>query len=176
MPGRVRLVKDIRIKIKKRLIIELITGIGLLASSLTLTGDKSQIQSYNDMVNVPVVKMEGKITESPRKKNTEELVKEYFADTPDLISVAWCESRFRQFDQNGEVVRGEVNPSDVGVTQINTYFHEDAAEKLGMDLYTLEGNAEYAKYLYRKEGLTPWKASSPCWNKLIGSNEVAMLK
>ena len=121
-----------------------------------------------------VVKTEEKTIQSPRKKSTEELVREYFADTPDLVSVAWCESHFRQFDQNGEVFRGEVNPSDVGVTQINTYYHKDTAEKLGMDLYTLEGNAKYAKYLYRKEGLTPWKASSPCWNKLIGSSEVAL--
>lgn len=121
-----------------------------------------------------VVKTEEKTIQSPRKKSAEELVREYFADTPDLVSVAWCESRFRQFDQNGEVFRGEVNPSDVGVTQINTYYHKDTAEKLGMNLYTLKGNAEYAKYLYRKEGLTPWKASYPCWNKLIGSSEVAL--
>ncbi len=49
--------------------------------------------------------------------------------------------------------------------QINTYYHRDAAEKLGMDLYSLHGNLAYAQYLYEKEGTVPWNSSKPCWGK-----------
>lgn len=148
----------------------------MLASSLTITGDRINIKSYDDRIVTPAVVSEEKIQKSPKKKTVEESVREYFIDTPELVSVAWCESRFRQFNPQGEVFRGEVNPNDIGVTQINTYYHLETANKLGIDIYTLEGNMKYAKYLYKKQGLAPWRSSSPCWNKFIGPKEVALAK
>jgi len=105
------------------------------------------------------------IANSGNRKNVEASVREYFKDTPILAEIAKCESRFRQVDENGDVVRGEINRSDIGVMQINTYYHADTAKKLGLDLKTLGGNMAYAKYLYEKEGSTPWLSSSGCWNK-----------
>ena len=55
--------------------------------------------------------------------------------------------------------------------QINTYYHADTAERLGIDIHSLEGNMAYAKNLYEREGLQPWSASSKCWSK---SAHVAM--
>lgn len=98
-------------------------------------------------------------------KTVEEMLKEYFKDSPIMIKVAWCESRNRQFEKNGEVFRGIVNNNDVGIMQINTYYHEETAKKMGLDLMTLEGNIAYGKYLYEKEGTTPWNSSSACWAK-----------
>ncbi len=103
-------------------------------------------------------------------KTVEEMVKEYFKDTPIMIKVAWCESRNRQYDKNGDLFRGIVNNDDVGVMQINTYYHKETAKKMGLDLTTLEGNLTYGKYLYEKEGTTPWNSSSACW---AADNEVA---
>ncbi|MEK7613883.1 MAG: hypothetical protein AAB439_03375 [Patescibacteria group bacterium] len=93
-------------------------------------------------------------------------VREYFSDTPLLADIAWCESRMRHLDKNGQVLRGTVDGDDVGVMQINTRYHGEKAEELGLNLYSLQGNLEYAEYLYEKQGSKPWLASSPCWGKL----------
>lgn len=99
-------------------------------------------------------------------KNPETLgayVREYYKETPVLANIAWCESRMRHVGKDGEIFRGVVNDKDIGVMQINTRFHEATATDMGIDLYSLQGNLEYAKYLYEKEGTKPWKASKPCW-------------
>lgn len=101
-------------------------------------------------------------------KNPETLgayVREHFSDIPVMADIAWCESRFRHLTPEGEVFRGKVNKSDIGVMQINTYYHGAKAEELGIDLYSLYGNLEYARYLYEKEGTKPWNSSRPCWGK-----------
>ncbi len=87
----------------------------------------------------------------------------YFADIPELIEVAWCESSFRHYDRYGRVKRGFENNSDIGVMQINAFYHERTARSLGFDIYTLQGNLDYARWLYRKEGLVPWNHSRSCW-------------
>jgi len=96
---------------------------------------------------------------------TEEIVIEYFSDLPIMADIARCESHFRQTDKNGKVLRGDADANDVGVMQINERYHLTQSEKLGYDIYTLEGNMEYARYLYEKEGARPWLASSKCWAK-----------
>lgn len=96
---------------------------------------------------------------------TEAQVKAYFADTPILAEIAFCESRFRQFDANGNVLRGVQNNLDVGVMQINEKYHLSTAQKLGLNLHTLEGNMAYGKYLYETQGTKPWNYSSGCWGK-----------
>ncbi len=94
-------------------------------------------------------------------------VREYFADMPVLSEVARCESEFRQFDSKGHVVRGKADRNDVGIMQINERYHLDRAETLGYDIYTLEGNMAYARYLYETEGTKPWNASRPCWGNAV---------
>jgi hypothetical protein len=106
--------------------------------------------------------------ESP---TVEEYVREHFENYPVMAEVAGCESSFRQFGEDGDVIRGKVNKSDVGVMQINEYYHGKTADRLGINLYTLEGNMNYAEYLFEKEGTTPWLASSKCWGV---ENHVAM--
>ena len=96
---------------------------------------------------------------------TEEQVRAYFSDMPILAEVARCESEYRQFDKNGQVLRGVVNSQDVGVMQINEKYHLSTAQKLGLNLYTLEGNMAYARYLYETQGTRPWNYSSACWSK-----------
>lgn len=94
-------------------------------------------------------------------------VDEYFKDTPILADIAWCESRVRHVDSTtSKVLRGTVDSDDIGVMQINTRYHGAEAEKLGLDLKSLSGNLEYAKYLYEKEGTKPWRSSKACWGHL----------
>jgi hypothetical protein len=99
------------------------------------------------------------------QEDVEEYVREYFAETPILTKVAFCESTLRHFGKDGYVIRGIVDKRDVGLMQINEGYHLETATKLGHNIYTLEGNMDYAKVLYQKFGLSPWKASSKCWLK-----------
>ena len=96
---------------------------------------------------------------------TEQIVTEYFKDDPILVKVAFCESTLTHYKEDGTVLRGKVDNRDVGVMQINTYYHGDTADRMGLDLLTLEGNLAYAKNLYDRQGLQPWSASSKCWSK-----------
>ncbi len=105
-------------------------------------------------------------------KNVERFIADYFADIPIMAKIAKCESRNRHLDSRGQVLKGEVTPLDRGVMQINLYYHEKTAEKLGLDVHDLDDNVAYARYLYEKQGAKPWMSSSACWSKLA-SREVA---
>ncbi len=109
----------------------------------------------------------GEVTETENlygdAQTVEQYVRDYYSDTPVLAEIARCESTFRHFDRHGNILRGVVNNSDVGVMQINTYYHGETAETLGFDIYTLEGNLGYGQHLYEREGTTPWNASAFCW-------------
>ncbi len=138
--------------------IELTTAIFFLVSSLSGSANVAVAQdvsnSDNTQSNSQVVKP---IT-------LEAYVREYFAETPILAEIAKCESRFRQVNKDGSVLRGEANKSDVGLMQVNEYYHGEKAVDLGFDLTTINGNLAYAKYLYDKEGTRPWNASAKCWS------------
>lgn len=95
--------------------------------------------------------------------NAEWHVKDYFRDSPDLVKIAYCESTYRQFDKNGDVLQGRVNSDDIGIMQINRYYHGKTAIKLGYDIYSMEGNLGYAKWLYEHYGDRPWVHSKKCW-------------
>jgi hypothetical protein len=145
--------------------IELTTGLVFLMTSLY--GNAS---TTTDSVNVQTLRANVGNTASVAASDRaifEKYVRDHFADTPILAEIARCESTFRQFDKNGNVIRGLVDNDDIGLMQINERYHLDTAEKLGYDIHTLEGNMAYAKYLYGKSGSRPWNASKPCWEKTL---------
>ena len=76
--------------------------------------------------------------------------------------IAQCESSMRQFNPDGSVLRGRVNPKDVGLFQINEYYHLADSIRLGYDIYTLEGNIGYAEHLVETQGFRPWIHSNNC--------------
>ncbi len=113
------------------------------------------------------------------RKQLEQIAKVYFKDYPILVKIAGCESQFRQFDTNGNVLVGRVNKGDLGLMQINKYYHGVKSDELGFDIETVEGNMAYAKYLYEKEGEKPWLSSSKCWKQAPAQklgDQVAMNK
>lgn len=79
-----------------------------------------------------------------------------------LKDIAYCESRNRQFSNDG-VLYSHTN--DVGIFQINEWYHKETAQSLGLDIGKLVDNVIYGIHLYTKEGNTPWRASLPCWSK-----------
>ena len=121
----------------------------------------AEAESINDSVSAP----EAKTKKLDRNADVESKVRLYFKDTPIMAEIVSCESHFRQFNADGTVLRGIANNQDVGIAQVNEYYHAKRAKKLGMDIYTVEGNMEYAKLLYDEEGTDPWISSAPCWKK-----------
>lgn len=84
--------------------------------------------------------------------------------SPILDRIANCESHGQQLNQHGQVLLN-INTNgtvDIGLYQINS-IHEAEATKLGYDLFTVEGNTAYAKYLYATKGTGDWASSQKCW-------------
>jgi soluble lytic murein transglycosylase-like protein len=103
-------------------------------------------------------------TQSPVTARTvEKKVRAYYVDMPVMIQIAKCESRFRQYDENGNALPNADGSGAVGVMQIMSSVHKGAATKLGHDIFTLDGNLAYARHLYQNEGTRPWNASKSCW-------------
>lgn len=101
----------------------------------------------------------------PASHSVEEYVREYFKDAPVMIEIARCESRFRQLDSTGKVLKNPTS-SAMGAFQIMASLHADSAKtNLGLNIYDLEGNAAYARYLYERNGTRDWNASKHCWGK-----------
>jgi hypothetical protein len=129
------------------------------------TGFTSPVQATEaPKIEVNLVK-ETTNKEVENMMSTEKYVRQYFSDIPIMVQVAKCESHFRQLDEDGDVHRGIVNNKDVGVMQINEYYHLDEAQKENYNLYSLEGNTAYARKLYEREGTEPWSSSKACWGK-----------
>ncbi|MDO8590165.1 MAG: hypothetical protein Q7R69_02735 [bacterium] len=105
-------------------------------------------------------------------KNVEKFINDYFADIPILAEIAKCESRYRQFNSEGNVLKGRRDRRDTGVMQINLFYHAQTADKLGLDVHDLDDNVAYARYLYEKQGAKPWMSSSACWAK-FSKSEIA---
>jgi hypothetical protein len=129
------------------------------------------IEAPTDNDDSKVSETYSEISEEVKVKTTEEIIAEHFAETPILKRIAVCESENRQYNTDGTVLRGWMNPLDVGLMQINEKYHLSTATKLGLDIHTLEGNADYAKYLYKTQGVKPWIHSSHCWDP---ANEFAL--
>lgn len=84
---------------------------------------------------------------------------------PELRAICGCESGLRQFNKNGEVLRGKVNPQDIGTCQLNENYWLKEAKELGFDIYIEQGNILMANWIYEKYGTKPWEWSKKCWKK-----------
>ena len=125
-------------------------------SKVTYTAPQKVLLAHEEEPNIVV---------APKAKPITKLV-------PELIPVCACESTGKwngtptQFDKNGKVLHGKVNPNDIGMCQINMEArngHLARTKQLGLDVYTEEGNIAYANYLYSQNGLKDWGWSKHCW-------------
>lgn len=96
----------------------------------------------------------------------EKEVRAFYADTPVLVDIARCESSFKHFDEAGNVLMNKHGSSATGVMQIMASVHEKEAAKHGWSIRDLNGNLQYARYLYEREGTKPWNESITCWSAL----------
>ena len=171
-------------KYNRFFILQLTIGLAMLVSGTMGTDTNAVMQTSTQAIlattssnNISIVKIadaasidvtDAVITKPKkldRNEDIESKVRLFFADTPIMAEVIKCESRFRQFNADGTSFRGIVNNQDVGIAQVNEYYHAKRAKKLGYNIYTVEGNMAYAKLLYQEEGTDPWISSAPCWKK-----------
>ena len=150
------------LKLNNRLIIgNTALGLLLIASNITGLGGVVAPYAVPEMVEV----------KAERSMTVQEYIRNYFSDIPVMVEIARCESRFRQHDSQGNVLRGEKNILDRGVMQINEFYHGEDSAKLGYDIMTIEGNTAYARYLFEKFGVRPWTSSSKCWGRTTAYSE-----
>ena len=129
-----------------------VLGLALAFSALVTTGAVDTTPSTQSVT-------------MPASQSVEEYVREYFQDVPVMIDIARCESRFRQLAADGSVLKNP-HSTAMGAFQIMASIHADSAKKnLGLNIYTLQGNAAYARYLYENQGTVPWNSSKACWSK-----------
>lgn len=120
-------------------------------------------------LGVPVLGVNSPVEERKVEKGILTLLEEKTSTQSEFLTlkaVAHCESGIRQFDDDS-VLRGRINPLDIGVFQINEPYWLESAEKLGYDIHTIEGNIDMALWLYKNQGLNPWYLSKPCWKNKI---------
>lgn len=74
-----------------------------------------------------------------------------------------CESGFNP-DATNKNYKGDVHWStDIGMGQINDYYHKTRMDEMGLDIYDHEDNLRYT-FILLSEGETHYKASKFCWN------------
>ncbi len=150
----------------------------MLASALSPMTTKAIVDAKGDSSEASQASTTIAIEDADHPLTTvsiEGYVRDYFKNNPILAEISKCESTFRQFDSKGNVIRGIENPDDVGLMQINLFYHGDTAKKLGYDLYTVDGNLGFAQWLYEKYGSSPWVHSSKCWKKSEVYKELARI-
>ena len=146
-----------------------IAGLGAVSAIPQVMPEKT----VQDMLSPNYVKTSKTVENKDIEKSitVEEYVRNYFSDIPVMVEIAKCESRFRQHDHRGDILRGEVNNLDRGVMQINEYYHNEDSARLGYNILTIEVNTAYARYLFEKYGVQPWSSSAPCWKKTAAYSE-----
>lgn len=146
----------------------------LSAPSATITASSTQpaiveyissrIADFREATNTSDLEAKKDLQKGPAEL-IDEKAQELQFDARLARKIAFCESSLQQFDKDGQVIRGTHNPSDIGLFQINEKYHLAKSRELGYDIYTTEGNINYAFYLLKKEGTRHWYWSKPCWSK-----------
>ena len=88
---------------------------------------------------------------------------------PELEVICGCESAGHTHkDKNGVLLSGYVDSDDKGLCQINTRYHGETMQNMGLDINNDEDYFTYANHLFETQGRQPWKASASCWAPIIG--------
>lgn len=137
----------------RRFVLTSLTGIFLFLVGIGLLTDRLS-------GNLAYLKELSRIAALPRFSSLSSL--------PEIFkAIARCESGGSHFDEKGRVVRGRVNRHDIGLYQINEVIHRNAIAQTGVNIYSEEGNTQFARYLYEAEGLYPWRSSQYCWSRYL---------
>lgn len=94
------------------------------------------------------------------------LAKKYKQDEKLARKIISCEGQaYKQIGNNKNLDKnGNVWSVDVGWWQINDFYHESSAKKIGLDIHNEYDNLEYGFILLSTQGTKPWSASKSCWS------------
>lgn len=87
---------------------------------------------------------------------------------PALQVICKAESGGKHLKADGHIVRGHINPSDLGICQINEPIWNDRARDLGYDIFSEQGNKDMALWLFDHYGTEPWNSSKAGWLNKLG--------
>jgi hypothetical protein len=117
-----------------------------------------------------------KATIDPQIAYAERIVEVPIKEMPPILErIMDCESGARvngkpvkgsrtHYDKNGQIItNSNGNSTDIGIAQINTYYHGKQATKMGFDLTKEQDNIAFAIWLFETQGSEPWSASRSCW-------------
>lgn len=91
------------------------------------------------------------------------LAEKYGQDESLARGIIKCESQQYNDMNNKNYLKGVLWSTDWGYWQINDYYHEETAMKLGFDIQNEWDNLEFGFILLSEQGTRPWKASQACW-------------
>ncbi|MDA8597010.1 hypothetical protein N9L26_01595 [Candidatus Pacebacteria bacterium] len=93
-------------------------------------------------------------------------------NAPEMIPIIKCESNFKHFDRDGEVLMNSAGSSATGITQIIASLHPDPKAlqvynrrhntiltPADFDITTVAGNLAYALLLYEVRGVRDWECA-----------------
>lgn len=95
------------------------------------------------------------------------LAEQHGLNSTTLLAISYCESRFTT-ETGLNKKDDKVWSKDYGYFQLNDFYHRDEANSLGYDIEDPWENILYGIYLFKKEGLAPWKASKKCISNYAG--------
>lgn len=91
------------------------------------------------------------------------LSNQYGIDENLVRRIIQCESGFVKHAVGINYRNGVAWSKDIGLGQINDYYHQDTMSRLGLDIYTPKDNLEYMFVLLKEDPSVHYKASSGCW-------------
>jgi len=115
------------------------------------------VDDIKQVENIPLSDLN---TREGIEERIDELSALYGQNAAFVKKIVQCESQFNPNAVNHDAVVGK----DIGLFQINTYYHLDNAKKMGYNIYDTEDNLLYGFQLLATAGSTPWKWSKGCWN------------
>lgn len=138
-------------------------GLGVLIS-YALIAEAETIVYQAPVVEIELIPQgkEVKIEISYTRESIIEKVRQAFLDAPIMLEVARCESQYKVTAHNTTLNKD--GTTDGGVFQINS-IHDPELKALGLDKWNPEDNIKFARILYDRSGLKPWKSSEHCWIK-----------
>lgn len=148
----------------------IIMGNSLWSSTLEIDQLGKDKTSLQRTMGLQQIKLRTVISDKENliKENKElELEVDANKDTAKVLqAIIQCESGFdpKALNKNG------THSMDIGLFQINTRYHQATAKKMGLDIYDTVDNVRYGLYLFDKEGVTPWRASKRCINRIMAKN------
>jgi soluble lytic murein transglycosylase-like protein len=99
-------------------------------------------------------------------KEITRLAKQYSVNEKKIRAIIMCESANKEYAINHNLDKdGKIWSSDYGLLQVNSYFHEDKMESLGLSIRNPYDSLEYGFMLMSKYGDKPWSASRNCWTR-----------